>query len=217
MTNLASNVQTPTNKNVKRIHKLKTNKMMKKMMMLSAMCLLTVIAKAQTITAESVMKVYNNAVQNQSREYAYNADFENGVLTAQYVYKKSYSGDGRHAVAVLQPYVMYRYEYDDKQRLASRVTLWWNDFKERWQNGYRLNYTYEQGRNIVECSRWNKSAHDFVSADEKIIYELQPDATVGLVSSYQRKNADAAYELTSQVVVPVTMFYGDELLTHLAR
>lgn len=187
---------------------------MKKSMLLSALCLLTVSAKAQTITAESVMKVYNDAVKNPNSGYVYNAEINDGVLTAQYVYRKDSIGQGRKAIVELRPHIMYRYEYDDKLRLSSRVAFSWNDFKGQWQNCYRLDYTYEPGRNIVECSRWSKAAHSFVRADEKMIYELQPYASEGLVSSYERKNSKDDYELTSQVMVPVTLFYGDELFTY---
>ena len=44
------------------------------MIALAAMMLLTSAAKAQTITAETVLNIYLEAVQSNSKEFAYNAD-----------------------------------------------------------------------------------------------------------------------------------------------
>lgn len=186
-------------------------------MMLSALCLLTVSAKAQTITAESVMKVYNDAVLSKDNGFAYNADIEDGLLTAQYVYQKETVGTGRKARVELRPYVMYRYEYDDMLRLTRRTTFWWDSFERQWQRSYRLDYTYEPGRSIVECRRWNKTSRRFVDADEKTVYELNPDGSAGRVCSYHRERTESSYKLTSQVTMPATLLYGDELLTHQER
>ena len=183
------------------------------MILLSALCLLTVTVKAQTITAESVLKGYFATVNNPNSEYAYNADISDGVLTAQYVYRKVSIGRGRKTVVELHPYLMYRYAYDEKFRLSSRVAFFWNDFKGQWQNSYRLDYTYEPGRNVVECCRWNEVAQCFGRADEKMIYALHPNAAEGLVSSFRRGKSQDSFEQISQLTVPAAMFYGDELLT----
>ena len=184
---------------------------MKKLFFATAMMLFTTAASAQTITKESVMKAYQNAVQTENADYAYNADIENGMLTTQYVYRKSQSHRGKNACIMLTPHVKHDYSYDAEGRLASRTTYFWNIATDDWQTAHRLDYSYPPGLNIVECSKCNDIANRFSSPSDRMVYEVTPGTDSGLVSSYHRKAGHNSFQLTEALAIPSQYFYGQML------
>ena len=180
---------------------------MKKLVFAAAMCLLTTATQAQTITNESVMKTYQDAVLAENSEYAYNADFENGMLTTQYIYRKSQSHRGKNACMMLTPHVKHCYSYDAEGRLATRTTYFWNNTADDWQTMYRLDYSYQPGVNIVECSKWNAISSRFSLPTERMVYEVKAGTDNGFVSSYHRKNDHSDFKLTNTLNIPVSYFY----------
>ena len=171
------------------------------------MCLLTTATQAQTITNESVMKTYQDAVQTENSNYAYNAYIENGMLTTQYIYRKSQSHRGKNDCTVLTPYVKHCYSYDAEGRLATRTTYHWNKVASDWQTSYRLDYSYQPGLNIVECSKWDAMANRFSSPTDRMVYEVKAGTDSGFVSSYHRKSGRSDFKLTNTLNVPVGYFY----------
>lgn len=184
---------------------------MKKLFFAAAMMLLTTAASAQTITNESVMKTYLDAVQTENADYAYNADIENGILTTQYIYRKSQSHRGKKAYTMLTPHVKHCYNYDAEGRLANRTTYFWNATTGDWQTTYRLDYSYQPGLSIVECSKWNAAANRFASPSDRMVYEVTPGTDSGLVSSYHRKAGRSSFQLTETLAIPSQYFYGQTL------
>ena len=175
------------------------------------MMLFTTAASAQTITNESVMKTYLDAVQTENADYAYNADIENGILTTQYIYRKSQSHRGKKAYTMLTPHVKHCYSYDAEGRLANRTTYFWNATAGDWQTTYRLDYSYQPGLSIVECSKWNAAANRFSSPSDRMVYEVTPGTDSGLVSSYHRKVGRSSFQLTETLAIPSQYFYGQTL------
>ena len=184
---------------------------MKKLFFAAAMMLFTTAASAQTITNESVMKTYLDAVQTENADYAYNADIENGILTTQYIYRKSQSHRGKNACTMLTPHVKHCYSYDAEGRLANRTTYFWNTTAGDWQTTYRLDYSYQPGLSIVECSKWNAAANRFASPSDRMVYEVTPGTDSGLVSSYHRKAGRSSFQLTETLAIPSQYFYGQTL------
>ena len=184
---------------------------MKKLFFAAAMMLFTTAASAQTITNESVMKTYLDAVQTENADYAYNADIENGILTTQYIYRKSQSHRGKNACTMLTPHVKHCYSYDAEGRLANRTTYFWNTTTGDWQTTYRLDYSYQPGLSIVECSKWNAAANRFASPSDRMVYEVTPGTDSGLVSSYHRKAGRSSFQLTETLAIPSQYFYGQTL------
>lgn len=175
------------------------------------MMLFTTAASAQTITNESVMKTYLDAVQTENADYAYNADIENGILTTQYIYRKSQNHRGKKACTMLTPHVKHCYSYDAEGRLANRTTYFWNATTGDWQTTYRLDYSYQPGLSIVECSKWNAAANRFSSPSDRMVYEVTPGTDSGLVSSYHRKVGRSSFQLTETLAIPSQYFYGQTL------
>ena len=184
---------------------------MKKLFFAAAMMLFTTAASAQTITNESVMKTYLDAVQTENADYAYNADIENGILTTQYIYRKSQSHRGKNACTMLTPHVKHCYSYDAEGRLANRTTYFWNATTGDWQTTYRLDYSYQPGLSIVECSKWNAAANRFASPSDRMVYEVTPGTDSGFVSSYHRKAGRSSFQLTETLAIPNQYFYGQTL------
>lgn len=184
---------------------------MKKLFFAAAMMLFTTAASAQTITNESVMKTYLDAVQTENADYAYNADIENGILNTQYIYRKSQSHRGKNACTMLTPHVKHCYSYDAEGRLANRTTYFWNTAAGDWQTTYRLDYSYQPGLSIVECSKWNAAANRFASPSDRMVYEVTPGTDSGLVSSYHRKAGRSSFQLTETLAIPSQYFYGQTL------
>lgn len=184
---------------------------MKKLFFAAAMMLFTTAASAQTITNESVMKTYLDAVQTENADYAYNADIENGILTTQYIYRKSQSHRGKNACTMLTPHVKHCYSYDAEGRLANRTTYFWNTTAGDWQTTYRLDYSYQPGLSIVECSKWNAAANSFASPSDRMVYEVTPGTDSGFVSSYHRKAGRSSFQLTETLAIPSQYFYGQTL------
>lgn len=184
---------------------------MKKLFFAAAMMLFTTAASAQTITNESVMKTYLDAVQTENADYAYNADIENGILTTQYIYRKSQSHRGKNACTMLTPHVKHCYSYDAEGRLANRTTYFWNATAGDWQTTYRLDYSYQPGLSIVECSKWNAAANRFASPSDRMVYEVTPGTDSGFVSSYHRKAGRSSFQLTETLAIPSQYFYGQTL------
>lgn len=184
---------------------------MKKLFFAAAMMLFTTAASAQTITNESVMKTYLDAVQTENADYAYNADIENGILTTQYIYRKSQSHRGKNAYTMLTPHVKHCYSYDAEGRLANRTTYFWNTAAGDWQTTYRLDYSYQPGLSIVECSKWNAAANRFASPSDRMVYEVTPGTDSGFVSSYHRKAGRSSFQLTETLAIPSQYFYGQTL------
>lgn len=184
---------------------------MKKLFFAAAMMLFTTAASAQTITNESVMKTYLDAVQTENADYAYNADIENGILTTQYIYRKSLSHRGKNACTMLTPHVKHCYSYDAEGRLANRTTYFWSTTAGDWQTSYRLDYSYQPGLSIVECSKWNAAANRFASPSDRMVYEVTPGTDSGFVSSYHRKAGRSSFQLTETLAIPSQYFYGQTL------
>lgn len=184
---------------------------MKKLFFAAAMMLFTTAASAQTITNESVMKTYLDAVQTENADYAYNADIENGILNTQYIYRKSQSHRGKKAYTMLTPHVKHCYSYDAEGRLANRTTYFWNTTTGDWQTTYRLDYSYQPGLSIVECSKWNAAANRFASPSDRMVYEVTPGTDSGFVSSYHRKAGRSSFQLTETLAIPSQYFYGQTL------
>ena len=76
---------------------------MKKLFFAAAMMLFTTAASAQTITNESVMKTYLDAVQTENADYAYNADIDTMPTLKTEFSPHSTSSASRRAIVERKP------------------------------------------------------------------------------------------------------------------
>ena len=84
------------------------------------------------ITILTVLSMYMNATQNQSSEYYYNADIENGIVTTMYVCHQEAEG--------LSPRLSFHFDYDAQGRLTEKVVSRWDNWNKCYQPAYRLLY-----------------------------------------------------------------------------
>ena len=165
---------------------------MKKLAVLSLMCLLTMVTSAQVLTSKTVNDVYEQMTLNDEKGFAYNAEHnEAGVITTMYVYRRK--GDQ------LKPHCQYQYDYDDKGLLQRRTILRWK--QGAWRSTARLDYQLQAGSYTVELSRWNKRTRQFDAPMERMTYALTEDRQVDYISSYHRDHAHDAFRLTERLEV----------------
>ena len=191
---------------------------MKKLMFSTVMCLLALTSQAQTITKETVYQTYMDAASDSNGEYAYNAEIVDGVVNAQYVYRKEIlSVHGNQTAETLKPHLKHCYHYDGQGRLQKRTTLYWNAENSQWHNAYQLTYTYLPSQNIVECSQWNSRTNSFKVPSEKMTYELTSDNTETSVASYIRKKSGQEFQLDYVMTIQAPMLQEGILMTSIQR
>lgn len=96
------------------------------------------------------------------------------------------------------PQLKTQHEYDTAGRPMTRTTYAWNG--EEWQPALRWEYHYTTTGYTVELSRWNPRRHCFDEATHKTVYIFTPDATAAYVTTYARRNAHSAFELTDSLL-----------------
>lgn len=171
--------------------------MMKKLLISSMLCLMTIASEAQVMTAATVNKVYNKAIADCKNEFFYNTELDdNNQITAMYVYKNKGKNKDN---ASLRPFCLYRYEYTADGLLTKRTMYVWrhNNWHCKGCHQYSLdNATYQ-----IAYSRWNKKKGDFNEPMGKMTYQLLPDETVNSIACYQRHRENAPMKLEWQVSV----------------
>lgn len=96
--------------------------------------------------------------------------------------------------------VEYRYEYDQKGRLANKEILSWDEAKKEWQKSTRLTYKYYKNGYNVEVSQWNQEKLAYDLPSEVTLYRSQaPNLTT--VKTYKMNEAQDNMYLTSRTVV----------------
>ena len=151
---------------------------MKKLIHLLIISMMTIIANAQVITANSIIENYQNATQNENSDFCYNVEMNEGRITTQYVYRKV--GDNG---TELRPSIQYQYEYDAADRLLSRTKLRWDNVSRKWNTDSRLDYTYTADSFTVETRKWNENKHQYGKPINKVAYQILPDKSLALVNN----------------------------------
>lgn len=171
--------------------------MMKKLLISSMLCLMTIASEAQVMTASVVNKSYEKAVMDQDNELVYNSERdENNQITAMYVFKNK--GTGKQN-ASLKPFYLYRYEYSADGLLTKRTTFVWH--RNKWRCIGCHQYSLDNTTYQIAYSRWNKKKGDFNEPVGKMTYQLLPDETVNSIACYQRHRDKAPMKLEWKVSV----------------
>ena len=181
---------------------------MKKLVFAMMMCLTATMAQAQVLNKQTVSKAYDDAVMQNEREFAYNAEYDGDAITTLFVYKKVL---GRRGAVTLTPTHQYQYAYDADGRLLSRTTLRWH--KGQWLTTGRLDYAADLATYSVEYSRWNPRSQQFDRPAEKMTYTLIGDCVVDHVYCYQRLKGHDDYQLLWQTSVIGLPLADDNYLT----
>jgi YD repeat-containing protein len=151
---------------------------MKRFIHLLIISMMTLIANAQVITANSILENYQNAAQNENSEFCYNVEMSDGRITTQYVYRKV--GDNG---TELRPSIQYQYEYDSADRLLSRTKLRWDNVSKKWQTDSRLDYNYTADSFTVETRKWNDGKRQYGQAINKVTYQILPNKSLALANN----------------------------------
>lgn len=172
---------------------------MKKIMICSMMCLMTMFAKAQVLTSATIQKVFESVTMEEDNGFSYNAERDNeGRITAMEVYRKKANREGD---VVLTPALRYLYTYTGDGLLSSRTKYVWHG--NSWRCFSRHDYSLKDHLYSVDYSRWNKKKGDFSQLIGRMTYTLQPDQTVETVACYYRHNRKGSLELAWQTeIVP---------------
>ena len=156
----------------------KTIKTMKRLIHLLVISLMTLIANAQVITANSILENYQNATLNENSDFCYNVEMTDGRITTQYVYRKV--GDNGNE---LRPSIQYLYEYDSSDRLLTRTKMRWDNVSKKWETDSRLDYSYQADTFTVEMRKWNDNKHDYGKPLSKTEYQILPNKSLALVNN----------------------------------
>ena len=151
---------------------------MKRFIHLIIISMMTIIANAQVITANSILENYQNATLNENSDFCYNVEMADGRITTQYVYRKV--GDNGNE---LRPSIQYQYEYDSADRLLSRTKLRWDNVSKKWQTDSRLDYSYATDSFTVETRKWNDSKRQYGQPINKMAYQILPDSSLALANN----------------------------------
>ena len=167
---------------------------MKKLMICSMMCLMTIVTEAQVLTSQTIRQCYEKAAaqanvsDNDNYLFIYNADFVGDAVKTQYVYQQKRSGKGKP-----EPAVRYDYQYGDDGLLLSRITYRWHEGE--WLCMGRHDYLLQDDSYVMEYSRWNIFRGRYDNPCEKTVLALLPDQTISEIYCYQRCNNSAPYQL----------------------
>ena len=181
---------------------------MKKFMICSMMCLMTLISNAQVMTSASVDHLIDSAIKDETGYVRDTHRDAHGNITMMEVYKDQ---SKRKADTMLKPVCRYEYQYAENGLLASRTKYVWR--KEQWQCAARYDYSLENGIYTVSYSRWNKSKACFGQPVSQISYTLLPDESIASVSVYGRHRGDDALKLEWQALVDSHSDYMNYYIT----
>jgi hypothetical protein len=144
------------------------------------------------ITAATILSMYLSAAENNSSEYCYNADMENGKVTTMYVYQ----ADGQ----TLSSKLAYNYSYDEQDRLVKKEVMRWNSVSNKWENDYCLDLTYgEDGYELSKCV-WDKRSQAYLPTMEKAVYQYVADQVVA-VNYLRRAENEGQFESVDRCLV----------------
>ena len=152
---------------------------MKKLLLIIVATVTSLIAHAQVITSSSILDSYQKAILNANSEYCYNADIENGRVTAQYVYRKAMNDT---TATQLRPHLKYCYEYDAADRLVSRTKLRWDSSALDWTADSRLDYSYSDDSYTVDLRKWDEADRQYGRPTQKMSYSILPDRSLANVT-----------------------------------
>ena len=101
------------------------------------------------ITVFTVLSMYLNLSSNPNSDYCYNADIENGVVNALYVFdnKSDY----------LTPTYAYQFTYDEAGRLSEKATYNWNKETKTYTNSHTASGARTPKPGNPPTSRWSTS------------------------------------------------------------
>ena len=170
---------------------------MKKLLICSMMCLMTLVAKAQVLTSATVQKVYESVTTDVDNGFAYNAECDgDGRIIAMEVYRKKLQ---RKVGVTLIPVCRYLYTYTADGLLSSRIKYVWR--RNTWRCFARHDYSLTDYLYSVDYSRWNRKKNTFDEATGKMTYTLLPDRTVSNIACYCRHHKNAPLKLEWQTEV----------------
>ena len=176
---------------------------MKKLAILSLMCLTSILMQAQVLTSKTISSIYDKVTTDGDPAFAYNADFAaDGTIEAMYVYQRRKD--------ILKPLYQYQYTYTDEGLLQSRTTLCWRN--GQWRTVYKLDYSLLADSYTVDYSRYSRRAHSFEAPVDRMVFQLLPNEQTSCVSFLHREPGNADFHITAHVTVSPFATHGDALL-----
>jgi hypothetical protein len=173
---------------------------MKKLFFAIMMCIASVTANAQVLTAETVNDVYEKSVRETKGDFAYNAEWTENKITTMYIYKKRYSDNGE---LILRPHLKYDYSYAADGTLTSRVASRWTGCQDNWDCIARYDYNLSDDKYTIEYSRYNPVSGKFEQPFEMMVNILTPTNDINYISYYQRNIPTDTFDLDNELYVNI--------------
>lgn len=98
--------------------------------------------------------------------------------------------------------LQHSYEYDAEGRITNRTAYAWNG--EDWQPALQWTYSYNDNGYTVEFSRYDCRRRRFSEPTDKVVYFFTPDSSAAFVTTYQRKEPTAPYQITEDFIASYT-------------
>ena len=182
---------------------------MKKFMISSMMCLITLTSNAQVMTSATVDKIFDAVSQANDTEFVFNVDRDaDGNIATMVVYQELLQ---RKADFTLKPIYRYQYAYAADSMLTSRIKYEWR--KQQWQCVGRYDYSLASGCYTVTYSRWNKKKAQIDEPVGQITYTLLPNESIACVACYSRQRNKTDLQLEWQLPVESYTMNMDHYLT----
>lgn len=143
------------------------------------------------ITILTVLSMYLSAAQNVGGEYYYNAEINDGIVSAIYVYDQTDEG--------LTPKLVCHYDYDSRGRLIEKEVSSWNSWKREYQPTYRLQMSYTSDGYELAHSVWSNKRQQWTESGEKMMYRIDNGQVLSV--SYLQKNNNGDYSINSHMKV----------------
>lgn len=129
------------------------------------------------ITTASILSMFMNmsAVNDNSNNFVYNADVQNGTVHSIYAYTSSMDGK------VLNAKTKYDYSYDAMNRVQCKTKYVCRCGE--WVLDSKVNFTYHDEETSIDYQVWN--GKDFDPVSERTVYQSLGNELLG-VSQYKR-------------------------------
>ena len=148
-----------------------------------------------TLTAVTVMSMYMNmSSQPANGNFVYNAEMQDGKVSAIISYKCSETGSS------LTANTKHLYDYDEQDRVVCDQTLSWNAQQGEWVPTRCIEYSYEGNNITINYMEWDNKHNYYMSPSEKVVYTMMGNMIAG-VENYKKDTKDGELHLADRYLL----------------
>ena len=146
-------------------------------------------------TAATLMSMYMLlGSQTSNSDYVYNAEMQDGKISAILSYKTSDTG------STLTANTKHVYEYDEQQRVISNQTLKWNIDERQWVPEKCIEFEYDGITIAMNYRKWDKRSNSYMAPSESMVYTMM-GTLVTSVEKYKKSNRTGELELADHYIL----------------